>query len=867
MKLFRRITALLLSAGMMGTLLTAVPMQADAAQTVSISPLSAYEINDGVFEGWGTSLCWWANRLGYSDSLAQQAADAFYGENGLRMNIARFNIGGGDDPTHTHITRTDSNMPGYTNYSGGKATYDWSKDANQRNVLMRCIKAAGDDMIVEMFSNSPPYYMTNSGCTGGSVGAWPNNLKDDCYDDFAAYLAEVCYHYQHDWGVEIQSVEAMNEPYTNFWGAKNAKQEGCHFDQGESESKIIVELQKAMQAKGMGNVIIAGTDETNIDTQISSYKALSGDAKAALGRIDTHTYSGSDRTGLKNTAISAGKNLWMSEVDGNGTAGTNAGEMASGLWLAGRITADMNGLNSSAWILWQVIDSHICAAGYNGREDRGMVNVNGGFWGTCVADHDKDTIVKTKKYYAFGQYTRYIRPGMIMLNSAGNTLAAFDKDKGQLVIVAYNTAGSASDIVFDLSGFGAVGTAAQTIRTSQTENWKDVGATAVSGDTMKASLAPNSITTFILDGCKGSLELDEPISLTSDQITGTDSWKSQGSTDYLKAFDGKTNTYFDGVGGGWVQADLGNVYDLTAIGWCPRQGYEYRMTDGMFQLSEDGVNWHTAYTVAGNPGFSMHYITRFDGGSKARYVRFAVPEGAPKNDYNKDNVYCCNIAEIAIYGHLHPSALYDKIEPAKVTGTASWKDDSAVDYSKAFDGSTATYFDGLTAGWVQAELDGYYDVQAIGYCPRKGYEARMADGIFEVSTDGETWTAIQTVTKAPAFGMTYATLEEPQYAKYVRYRVPEGAPANPWNTDTTYCCNVAEIELYGTKADPPVPEIVAGDLDSSGKADVLDVVLLQKYMVKLGTLPADVSADLSGDGIVDVFDLALLKALVLKASA
>ena len=153
MKLFRRITALLLSAGMMGTLLTAVPMQADAAQTVSISPLSAYEINDGVFEGWGTSLCWWANRLGYSDSLAQQAADAFYGENGLRMNIARFNIGGGDDPTHTHITRTDSNMPGYTNYSGGKATYDWSKDANQRNVLMRCIKAAGDDMIVEMFSN------------------------------------------------------------------------------------------------------------------------------------------------------------------------------------------------------------------------------------------------------------------------------------------------------------------------------------------------------------------------------------------------------------------------------------------------------------------------------------------------------------------------------------------------------------------------------------------------------------------------------------------------------------------------------------------------------------------------------------------
>ena len=43
------------------------------------------------FEGWGTSLCWWANRLGYSDVLAQKSADLFYGEDGLRLNIMRYN--------------------------------------------------------------------------------------------------------------------------------------------------------------------------------------------------------------------------------------------------------------------------------------------------------------------------------------------------------------------------------------------------------------------------------------------------------------------------------------------------------------------------------------------------------------------------------------------------------------------------------------------------------------------------------------------------------------------------------------------------------------------------------------------------------
>lgn len=98
------------------------PLTAHAARTVVISPDDPYAINNGVFEGWGTSLCWWANRVGYSDSLAQQCADTFFGENGLRLNIARFNIGGGDDPTHNHINRTDSNMPGYTKYQNGQVT-------------------------------------------------------------------------------------------------------------------------------------------------------------------------------------------------------------------------------------------------------------------------------------------------------------------------------------------------------------------------------------------------------------------------------------------------------------------------------------------------------------------------------------------------------------------------------------------------------------------------------------------------------------------------------------------------------------------------------------------------------------------------
>ncbi len=866
MKIIRKLTSVIAAAGVVltgGVLVPAEKQEAYAASAVVISPLDRYEINDGIFEGWGTSLCWWANRVGYSDILAQKSADIFFGDDGLRMNIARFNIGGGDNPSHDHITRTDSNMPGYTKYNNGQVTYDWTADYNQRNVLKRAIAAAGDDMIVEMFSNSPPYYMTKSGCSTGNTNAGQNNLKDDYYDDFAEYLAEVCYHYQHDWGIDIQSVEPVNEPYTNFWGAYSAKQEGCHFDQGNSESLIITELQKSMAKRGMSDVIISGTDETSIDVQIDSYKKLSQAAKNAVGRIDTHTYGGSRRSELKELAMSAGKNLWMSEVDGSGTAGSNAGEMSSALWLAERIATDCNGLNSSAWILWQVIDNHISSVGYNGKKDKGMVNTNGGFWGLAVADHDKNDIILTKKYYAMGQYTRYIRPGMTMLKVSDNSMAAFDEKNGRLVIVAYNTSGSSSDRTYDLKAFSSVGSSAQVIRTSKTESWKDVGNAAISGKTLNVSLAANSVTTFIIDGVKGSKALENKIDLSKAVITGTDSWKSDSSTSYNKAFDGSSSTFFDGVSNGWVQVDLGQLYDIEGIGFCPRNGYEYRMTDGMFQFSEDGKNWSTAYTVKDKPSYGMHYVTGLSGTSTARYVRYSVPDGTPSNEYNKDSSYCCNIAEIQLFGQPSVKDQFDRIVPVSTSGSNSWKDTESVNYEKAFDGRTDTYFDGVGAGWIQADLGGIYDIQAIGYCARKGYEYRMADGRVLVSMDGQNWNEIYTIDSEPDYGMKYVTsLSGDTKARYIRYEVPDGAPQNPYNKDNVYCCNIAEFEVYGEKlADAEK----AGDINGDGDVKIGDALLLQKYLLGDQKFTADQfrRADLDGDGRVNGFDMVLLRQILL----
>ena len=91
-------------------------------------------------------------------------------------------------------------------------------------------------MILEAFSNSPPYWMTKSGCASGSTDG-SNNLKDDSYDAFADYLTEVVKHYRDSFGITFRTLEPLNEPNANWWKA-NGGQEGCHFSPANQQTII-----------------------------------------------------------------------------------------------------------------------------------------------------------------------------------------------------------------------------------------------------------------------------------------------------------------------------------------------------------------------------------------------------------------------------------------------------------------------------------------------------------------------------------------------------------------------------------------------------------------------------------------------------
>lgn len=617
---------------------------------VSISPLKASTMNDGIFQGWGTSLCWWANRVGYSDELAQQTADLFFGDDGLRLNIMRYNIGGGDDPTHNHITRTDSAVPGWLVWDeeAQDYVYDYDADKNQLNVFERCVEAAGDNAIVEVFSNSPPYFMTVSGCSSGGFDSNVNNLKDECYEDFAEYLAHVTNYIQNEMGIEVTSVSPMNEPNTNFWGANSPKQEGCHFDEGESQSRIIELTYEALQQYDLPNVMVVASDETSTELQINEYNAYSNKAKEYLGRINTHTYNPTKIGELGQLARDEGFLMWMSEVDGNGIAGTNAGEMGAGLWLGEKIINDINALDPAAWVLWQVIDKHISEEGYNGRQDSGMIDITQGFWGTAVADHDNQDVILTQKYYSFGQFTRYIRPGMTIIQCGGDSLAAYNPETKELVVVALNKSDKDRYMNYDLSQMESVGRRVQAIRTSGTiedgEHWAQLEDFGAYEDGFVAELKANSITTFIVSGVELGNVTFEKVSMDGATVTGSAAWNN-GDDTFDKVIDGDPNTFFDGLAEGWVEIDLGKKLKFDTLGFAPRAGYESRMTGGVFYGSNNGKDWKEIYTVKFSPASGINYI-KLDKEQNYRYIRYEVPEGRAEGA-NED--YLCNIAEIELY--------------------------------------------------------------------------------------------------------------------------------------------------------------------------------------------------------------------------
>ena len=99
------------------------------------------------FSGWGISLCWWAN-VEYPKVIKSRLIELLFGEDGLRMNIVRYNLGGGSDSRIKQNFRLGADMPCIMNEDG---SFNLENDKMQLDILDMCMKEGVNK--VELFCN------------------------------------------------------------------------------------------------------------------------------------------------------------------------------------------------------------------------------------------------------------------------------------------------------------------------------------------------------------------------------------------------------------------------------------------------------------------------------------------------------------------------------------------------------------------------------------------------------------------------------------------------------------------------------------------------------------------------------------------
>jgi len=414
------------------------------------------------FEGWGTSLCWWANVVGGYTNREDYADLAF---KQLGLNIVRYNIGGGENPACSNTMDFRARLPGFQPEPG---QWDWNADANQRWML-RAAVARGVNHLVA-FANSPPYWMTVSSSVTGSKNGTNDNLRPEFESPFAEYLATVVSNLTVLDHVKFDTVTPMNEPSANWWKLGN-RQEGAHMSASQ-QARVIKSLRAAMDHQGVRATIVASED----NDERSTWRSLTAYDPVTLGNVShiaTHTYTANDSLRLRQLAEATGKPLWVSEY-GDGER--------SGLQLARRIRDDIVVKHAQAWIYWQFAD-------------------NAGAWGMVNNRLDgRDTSYRlTRKFHIMAQFSRFIRPGcQIIQADDADSLAAYDAVRRQVVIVSVNDRRDARTATFRLNGVGTSGGKALAYRTSPNEDVAAQPEVLITENSFTATLPARSVTTFVI---------------------------------------------------------------------------------------------------------------------------------------------------------------------------------------------------------------------------------------------------------------------------------------------------------------------------------------------------------------------------------
>ena len=474
-------------------------------------------------EGFGASDCWLPNQIGkYWRSNRLQIARWLFSKQissagqpaGIGLSMWGVNLGAGT-AEQGDAGGVDANNRAESYLTNG--VYDWNKCEGQR-YFMQQAKNNGIESFV-LFSNSPLVQFTKNG-KGYSESGDNANLKDDCYDDFAEYMANVADHFNGE-GYNVTHISPVNEPQYN-WDGHN--QEGSGWKNSQV-AQLVKELDKSLADKNSTTKILIPEAaawgylyEGNTNDRANQIEAFWGNGSAHyvgdLPHVDNvaggHSYWTFDnwndmrnvRKKVADKAATKGLRIWQtewsmldncpSELGGNYD---NISEFDIALYMSKIIHNDLTVAGCSSWSYWTAMSVERWSQ-KNRFELIKTTPAGGNYSDDFTAE---GTIEATPNLWVLGNYSLFVRPGYFRVDLSGADSkdfcgTAYVSPDGKTVVAVYTNADKNKGVMLDNTINGA-GTLKTVTRYTTTAKKELLGEKFNPAD--KVFVEPNSVSTVV----------------------------------------------------------------------------------------------------------------------------------------------------------------------------------------------------------------------------------------------------------------------------------------------------------------------------------------------------------------------------------
>lgn len=365
-----------------------------------------------VIDGWGTSACWWSQMIDDEDTRKELAKE-LYSEEGLALNIYRYNVGGGVNPEYNRVGDPWRNTESfyYFNEESGQYEYDFTRDANAQAFLKEALSYGCIDTVI-LFANSPHYSMTVSGQSSGSYyGEGTTNLDKEHYQDFVDYFLTITEYFISE-GVPVKYISPINEPQWD-WGGDWVGQEGCHYDP-DQVYELLALFSKGIDERGL-DVKLSCPDSGGLFEPTQTYfDSIKDDPELYknVGAFAYHSYW-SDNDSIGKMAFGEWRNSEKYKDDKfemtewcELPCQHDVTDSDGAVMMARVIANDINYCGANSWSSWVAVNKY-------GVNEDGKTISDGLFY----AEDDFSSYYKAMRYNALAHFSKFVPAGSVVLRS------------------------------------------------------------------------------------------------------------------------------------------------------------------------------------------------------------------------------------------------------------------------------------------------------------------------------------------------------------------------------------------------------------------------------------------------------------------